>query len=318
MAESNFHMKTNDTLTRRSILGGLAASPLVLAQDPVIRVDVQLVNITFTVRNKQGGLVGNLTKDDFQVYEDGKPQQITRFQRDNDLPLTIGLLVDTSGSMYNVIGTGKRAASEFFRKVLRQKDLAFLITFASELELMQDLTSSVNLLEKSISQVEGQRPTRVMTQGPVPTAARGTRMYDAIYLAAEEKLKNEAGRKVVVLLTDGADQGSFYKPADALKQTHLADAVIYSFYYYEPMYGSDEGALKRLSGDTGGRVFDVTRRGGLEKAFEQLQEEMRSQYALSYTPTNDKNDGGFRKVEIKPKDTSLKVQARRGYYSSGA
>ncbi len=315
MAESNFHMKTNDTLTRRLVLSQLAAGPLLVAQDPVIRVDVQLVNITYTVRNKQGGLVGNLTKDDFQVFEDGKPQEVNRFQRDTDLPLTIGLLIDISGSMYNVIGTGKRAAAEFFRKVLRPKDLAFLITFGSELELMQDLTSSVSLLEKNLAQVEGQRPTRVMAQGPVPTTPRGTRMYDAVYLAADEKLKNEAGRKVIVLLTDGADQGSFYKPADTLKQTHLSDAVIYSFFYYEPMYGSDEGALKRLAGDTGGRVFEVTKRGAAERAFEKLQEEMRSQYALSYSPTNDKHDGSFRRVEIKPKDSSLKVQARRGYYA---
>jgi VWFA-related protein len=316
MAESSFHMKNPNSFTRRNLLAGLAASPMLMAQDPVIRVDVQLVNITFTVRNKQGGLVGNLTKDDFTVFEDGRQQEITRFQRDTDLPLTIGLLVDISGSMYNVIGTGKRAASEFFRKVLRPKDLAFLITFGSELELVQDLTSSVNLLERALSQVEGQRPTRVMTQGPVPTTPRGTRMYDAVYLAAEEKLKNEAGRKVIVLLTDGADQGSFYKAADALKQSHLADAVIYSFFYYEPMYGSDEGALKRLSGDTGGRVFEVVKRGALERAFEQLQEEMRSQYALSYSPMNDKRDGAFRRVEIKTKDSSLKVQARRGYYAA--
>lgn len=308
-------MKHHDKLTRRTALAGIAGAGWTAAQDPVIRVDVQLVNITFTARNKQGGLVGNLTKDDFTVFEDGKPQQINRFERDTDLPLTIGLLVDISGSMYNVIGTGKRAASEFFRKVLRPKDLAFLITFGSELELMQDLTSSQTALDRSLSQVEGQRPTRVMTQGPVPTTPRGTRLFDAVYLAAEEKLRHEAGRKVIVLLTDGADQGSFYKPADALKQAHLSDSVVYSFFYYEPMYGSDEGALKRLSADTGGRVFDVTRRGGLDQAFQQLQEEMRSQYALSYSPTNDKRDGAFRRVEIKPRDNNLRVQARRGYYA---
>ena len=120
------------------------------------------------------------------------------------------------------------------------------------------------------------------------------------------------------MLTDGDDQGSVYKPAEALKQAHLSDAVIYSFFYYEPMYGSNEGALKRLSGDTGGRVFDVARRGGLDQAFAQLQEEMRSQYTIAYTPASGKMDGAFRKVEIKPKDSGLKVQARRGYYPAGA
>lgn len=299
----------------RALAGGAAGSLGIFAQDPVIRVDVELVNVTFTVRSKQGGLVGNLTKDDFQVFEDGKPQTITRFQRDNDLPLTIGLLVDTSGSMYNVLEFGRRAAGEFFRKVLRPKDLAFLITFASEMELLQDLTSSQNLLEKGLSEVRGQRPAQVMTQGPVPTTPRGTRLYDAIYLAAAEKLKHEAGRKIIVLLTDGADQGSVYKLPEAMKQVHLADTVVYSFFYYEPSYYSDEGVLKRISGDTGGRVFEVRRRGGLDDAFKQLEEEMRSQYSLSYTPANDKRDGAFRKLEIKTKDSNLKVQARRGYYA---
>ncbi len=311
----NRHSDRQHKPGRRAALG-LLGGGLLYAQDPVIRVDVELVNVTFTVRNKQGGLVGDLTKDDFTVFEDGKPQSITRFQRDNDLPLTIGLLIDTSGSMYNVLEIGKRAAREFFNKVLREKDLAFLITFASEMELLQDLTSSKTLLANSLDEVRGQRPSQVMTQGPVPTTPRGTRLYDAVYLAAEEKLKNEAGRKVIAVLTDGADQGSVYKINEALKQAHLADTVIYSFFYYEPMYGSDEGSLKKMSSDTGGRVFEVTRRGALERAFVQLEEEMRSQYALSYTPSNSKRDGAFRRIEIKPKDGSLKVQARRGYYST--
>lgn len=316
MANRFFHNEFSHGLTRRTALSALGGAALLPAQDPVIKVDVQLVNITFTVRNKQGGLVGNLTKDDFAVFEDGKPHEISRFQRDTDLPLTIGLLVDTSGSMYNVLDRGKRAAGEFFRKVLREKDLAFLITFASEMDLLQDLTNSKTRLAKALDEVRGSRPMRPMTQGPVPTTMRGTRMYDAIYLAAEEKLRNEAGRKIMVLFTDGDDQGSVYKPAEALKQAHLSDAVIYSFFYYEPPYGSDEGALKRLSGDTGGRVFNVRRGGGLDDAFQQLQEEMRSQYSLAYSPLNDKRDGAFRKVEIRPKDSSLKVQARRGYYAS--
>lgn len=315
MPQRFFHAKDN-ALTRRTLMGALGGAAAAVAQDPVIKVDVQLVNITFTVRNKQGGLVGNLTKDDFTVFEDGKQHDISRFQRDTDLPLTIGLLVDTSGSMYNVLESGKRAAGEFFRRVLRDKDLAFLITFASEMDLLQDLTNSKSRLIKALGEVQGTRPMRVMTQGPIPTTMRGTRMYDAIYLAAEEKLRNEAGRKIMVLFTDGDDQGSVYKPAEALKQAHLSDTVIYSFFYYEPRFGSDEGALKKLSSDTGGRVFNVARRGGLEDAFQQLQDEMRSQYSLAYSPLNDKRDGAWRKVEIKPKDSSLKVQARRGYYAN--
>jgi VWFA-related protein len=140
-------------------------------------------------------------------------------------------------------------------------------------------------------------------------------LYDAVYLAAKEKLRHEAGRKVIVLISDGDDQGSYYKLQDALKQTHLADAVIYSFFYYERGFISDEGTLKRMSSDTGGRVFDVTRRGSLEQAFAQLDEEMRSQYSLAYSSTNPNRDGAFRKIEIKPKAKDLRVQARRGYYA---
>jgi VWFA-related protein len=313
---SFLHNSTHPKPSRRAALSTLLAAPSLLAQDPVIKVDVQLVNVTYTVRNKQGGLVGNLSKDDFTLFEDGKPQEIRNFQLDTDLPLTIGLLLDISGSMYNIIESGRGAAAQFFRQVLRPKDLAFLISFASEMELVQDLTSSASLLERGLREVKPVRPTRVMTQGPVPTTARGTRLYDAVYLAAEEKLKTEAGRKVIVLLTDGADQGSVYKPAEALKQAHLADCVIYSLFYYEPYYGSDESALKKLSGDTGGRVIDVARRGNLELAYKQLQEEMRSQYSLAYSPTNSNRDGAFRKIEIKPRDSSLKVQARRGYYAT--
>lgn len=306
---------------RRACLGLLSA-PLLSApllaqapQDPVIRVDVELVNVTFTVRNKQGGLVGNLTAGDFTVFEDGKQQEVRRFERENDLPLTIGLLLDISGSMFGVIDAAKHTAARFFEKLLRPKDLAFLITFGSETELMQDLTSSKKLLAESLEKVQGQRPTRVYVQGPVPTTPKGTLLYDAVYLAAKEKLRHEAGRKVIVLISDGDDQGSYYKLQDALKQTHLADAVIYSFFYYERGFISDEGTLKRMSSDTGGRVFDVTRRGSLEQAFAQLDEEMRSQYSLAYSSTNPNRDGAFRKIEIKPKAKDLRVQARRGYYA---
>ncbi|MDX2268125.1 MAG: VWA domain-containing protein [Bryobacter sp.] len=294
---------------------GLLGAPLVLAQDPIIRVDVELVNITFSVRNKQGGLVGNLEEADFEVYEDGKLEKIVRFERENALPLTIGLLLDTSGSMFGVLDAARHTASQFFAKVLREKDLAFLITFASEMELLQDLTSSQKLLAQGLEEVRGERPTRVMVQGPVPTTPRGTRLYDAVYLAANEKLKNETGRKVIVLISDGADQGSYYKFQDALKQSHLADAVVYGFFYAERGYYSDMGTMKKFSSETGGRVVDVTRRGALEQAFAQLEEEMRSQYSLAYSPSNQNRDGAFRKIEIKTRQRDLKVQARRGYYA---
>jgi VWFA-related protein len=160
--------------------------------------------------------------------------------------------------------------------------------------------------------------------GPVPTASkpRGTILFDAVYLAADEKLKGEVGRKVIVLITDGGEQGSRVTREKALEAAQKADAIIYSIYYVDPIFGrmfgysGDEGLLKRLSEETGGRVFHVDKKHTLQEIFDQLQEEMRSQYAMTYSPSNSARDGSFRRIEIKTNDKDLKIQARKGYYAT--
>lgn len=289
----------------------------------MIRVDVELVNVTFSVRDKRGALVPTLLKPDFEVYEDGKKQEIRSFSKEGDLPLTIGLLVDVSPSQERLIDIERRAAAAFFRQVLKNKDMAFVISFGGEAELLQDLTSSPKLLTQSL---DGLRVNASVSspigQGPVPTTQRGTIMFDAVYLAADEKLRGEVGRKVVLLITDGVDMGSRKKREQAIEAAHRSDAIIYGIYYFDRaaygyhMYGVSDGDLRKMSEDTGGRVFRVEGRTTLDEVFKQLEDEMRNQYTLSYSSTNPNRDGGFRKLEIKSKNKEFKVQARRGYFSS--
>ena len=293
---------------------------------PPIKVDVDVVNVLVSVRDKHNGLIGNLTKDDFTVFEDGKQQTVKYFTRETDLPLTMGLLIDVSGSQRNLIDIERRAASQFFSSVLRKKDEAFLISFGEECELLQDYTSSPRLLQAGLERLRVSSGVSGIHPGPVPTISqpRGTVMFDAVYLAAKEKLTTEVGRKAMILITDGVDQGSRVKREEAIESAQKADAVIYSIYYFDPsaygggpffMHGGGEGDLRRMSDDTGGHVFKVDRKHTLDQVFKELQDEMRSQYAIGYTPTNEKKDGGFRRLEIRLKDKNLKVQARKGYYA---
>jgi VWFA-related protein len=294
---------------------------------PPIQVEVNVVNILASVRDKRGALVSTLNQDDFTVLEEGKPQTIKYFSRETDLPLTIGLLVDVSRSQENLIEVEKRAASAFFSQVLRKKDMAFLISFGSEAELLQDLTGSPRLLEHGLEELRVNASVGGLHPGPVPTASqpRGTVLHDAVYLAATEKLRTEVGRKAIVLITDGVDQGSRVKLEEAIQAAHKADVAIYSIYYVDPSaYGGgyfmnpSDSALRKMSEQTGGRMFKVSRKNGLPEIFQQLQEEMRSQYAIGYTPTDDRQAGEFRRVEVKVKDKNLRVQARKGYYARNA
>ena len=308
----------------------LLVSTLLMAQDtsPTIKVDVDIVNVLFTVRDKRGGLVGNLNKEDFSLSEDSKQQEIKYFNRETDLPLTIGLLIDVSRSQQNLIEIEKNAAHQFFGSVLRPKDLAFLISFGAEAELLQDYTNSPKLLRAGLDGLKVNADFGgALNPGPVPTVyqPRGTVLYDAVYLAAAEQLKGQVGRKVLILITDGEDQGSRYDIKKAIEAGQKADAVIYGIYYVDRAFyyqngvtfgGVSDSALRRLSEETGGHVFHVDKKHSLQDIFQEIQDEMRSQYAIGYTPTNSTKDGSFRKIDIHTNNKDWKVQARRGYYAS--
>ncbi len=300
---------------------------VLLAQDqmPTIKVDVDVVNILASVRDKRGALIPSLQKEDFTILEDGKAQPIKYFTKETDLPLTIGLLVDVSGSQRNLIDIERSAASQFFREVLRKKDLAFLISFGEESELLQDYTGSARLLTEGLGQLRVSSGVSGIHPGPVPTigSPRGTVLYDAIYLAANDKLKGEVGRKVIVVITDGVDQGSRLTRNQAIEAAQKSDAVIYSIDYSDPgAYGTfgfggggGEGELRKMSDETGGRVYKVDRKHTLDQVFKELQDEMRSQYSIAYTPTNEVKDGGYRHLEVRLGNKDLKAQARKGYYA---
>ncbi len=311
------------------ILKILAFAGLALAQQPqelpTIKVDVDIVNILCSVRDSRGALVSTLGKDDFLVSEEGKPQEIRYFEKETDLPLTLGLLVDVSGSQRNLIETERRTAERFFSGVLRKKDVAFLISFGSEAELLQDLTNSVVLLREGLDNLKLNAPPPNPMPSPVPTVyqPRGTVLYDAVYLAATDRLRSEVGRKAIVLITDGVDQGSRLKLSNAIEAAQKSDAIIYSIYYVDASaYGGQgwfgapsSGDLRRMSEETGGRMFEVNRKNTLDDIFRQIQDEMRSQYAIGFVPSNAAKDGSYRRVDVRTRQKGMKVQARKGYFA---
>lgn len=235
----------------------------VAGQDSTIRVNVDLVNILFTVRSKHGGqLIPNLSKEDFKIYEDGKQQVIQRFSRETDLPLTLGLLIDISASQENLIDIERQAASAFFSSVIRPKDEAFLISFGKSTDLLQDYTNSPRQLTAALQDLRGDGQTPMLGRGPIPNVntgpiptsgrPKGTLLFDAVYLASNEKLKTEVGRKALVLITDGDDQGSFYNRKTATEAAQRADAIVYSIYYVDRYFYLSAGMI-----GSGGRVISA-------------------------------------------------------------
>jgi VWFA-related protein len=308
----------------------VAGLGLALAQQPqdipTINVSVNVVNILCSVRDSKGALLPNLTKDDFTVTEEGKPQDIRYFTHETDLPLTLGLLVDVSGSERNMIEIEKRAADQFFGKVLRKQDMAFLMSFGSEAELLQDSTNSVVLLRRGLDNLKLRTGATGPLPSPVPTInqPRGTILFDAVYLAATEQLRHEVGRKAIVLITDGEDQGSRVKLTEAIEAAQKSDLIVYSILYVDPsfyrgqgiMFSSGESDLRRMSEETGGHMFRIDRKNTLDSVFQEIQDEMRSQYSIGYAAPGNVAPGTYRRIEVRTKQKGLKVQARKGYYSA--
>jgi len=291
--------------------------------DP-IKVDVDVVNVYCSVRNKQNSIITTLTKNDFDLSEDGAKQTVKYFTRETDMPLTLGLLVDVSGSQINLIEQERQAAGQFFASVLKKKDMAFLISFGAESELLQDLTGTPRLLQDGLRHLKPNSGVSGIHPGPVPTMSkqRGTVLYDAVYVAAKDMLSHEVGRKAMVIITDGEDFGSTESEKSAIEAAQKADAIIYGILYADrQMYGSigvgysGAGVLRHMAEETGGHMFQVDRKNTLDSIFDQIQQEMRSQYLISYTPTNGKHDGTYRKIDVRAHDKDLKVQVRKGYYA---
>ena len=287
---------------------------------PVFRKNVTVVNVLFTVKDKHGALIPNLSKDHFDLLEEGKPQTIKYFSAENDLPLTMGLLIDSSLSMEHTLPVEKVVAGGFLQKVLTNKDLAFVISFDISVDLLQDLTGDMHLLRGGLNKARINTNTAGMAPmgnpGPVPTAGgqnKGTLLFDAVYLAADEVLSKQVGRKAMIILTDGDDVGSKLRLKDAIEAAQRADTVAYVLLITDPRYPSNYGDMSKLAEQTGGRIITVSHPDKLDKAFAEIAAELRSQYTLGFSSTNPINDGKFRRLEVKSKD-GYKIQARKGYY----
>lgn len=289
-------------------------------QDPQrpIRVEVGLVNLFASVRDKKKHLVTDLKQEEFRISEDNQQQKIAYFSHETSLPITLGLLIDTSGSEAAMLGTEQAAASEFLGRVLRKNDLAMVMSFDLDVDLLADFTADHEQLERAISRARINAPsTPVTVQGPLPQGSKGTNLYDAIYLAAREKLSSEAGRKAMVILTDAEDNGSKMRLDDALQAAQRSDTVIHILLVSDPRFGSNAGVAKKLTEETGGRLIVVQNNPKkLVEAFEELSQELRSQYTLGYYPTNAARDGGFRKIKVETTRNDLHVLARKGYYAA--
>ena len=297
-----------------------------------LKMNVNLVDLFFTVKDKNGLLVPHLTRNDCTITEDKEPQTLKNFVAETNQPLTLGILLDTSGSQQNVLPLEQDVGAQFLQRVLRSKDEAFLVSFDVDVDLLQDFTNSPRELAHAMGKAEintaggnGGAGIPGAGGGTVPTVGdpKGTLLYDAINLAANEKLNQESGRKAMIILTDGEDQGSRTKIGDAIAAAQKSNVIVYviliadrGFYGGFNMGYYGYSAAKRISDETGGRLIDVGNNGKkLEAAFQQIEDELRTQYIASYTPTNAKLDGTFRKIAVQCQGDGMKVQVRRGYYA---
>jgi len=296
---------------------------------------VNLVDLFFTVKDNKGNLVPHLNQQNCSVQEDKAPQTLKSFVAETNQPLTLGILLDTSGSQQRVLPLEQQAGSQFLEQVLRSKDEAFLLSFDVNVDLLQDFTNNPRLLAHAMNKAEintaggnGAGGIPGLGGGPVPIHGdpKGTLLYDAIYLVANEKLNQEIGRKAMIILTDGEDEGSRTKIGDAIAAANRNNIIIYVILIADRAFYGGFGfgytgysAAKRISDETGGRIIDVGNNGPkLQAAFQQIEDELRTQYVASYTPSNTKQDGSFRHITVDCKGDAgenLKVQVRKGYYA---
>ncbi|HSR70521.1 MAG TPA: VWA domain-containing protein [Acidobacteriota bacterium] len=298
-----------------SLMTGILSLSLLSAQEPeedlpkpLITSRVDVVNVLATVRKGDREYVANLSRHDFTVYEDGVPQEIEFFsyQAGEDAqPLTVVLAMDTSGSVKDKLEFERMAAMEFFNGTLRPNtDLAALVQFDSEINLVQDFTFDLPVLEKALGSVR---------------AGGHTKLYDAIYLSVDEMLRHQFGRRVLVVLSDGRDTASSYSREEAIRKAQEEDVVIFGIGVEGPQSNPDFGALEDMSKATGGDFFkSKVQLARLRDAFSRINAEIKNQYSIGYVSSNTRNDGKFREIEVKVRRGGVKVKHREGYYAPSA
>jgi len=282
---------------------------------PVFSVDVQLVNVAFSARGPSGNLVSGLTKDDFELYEDGVRQEIRNFSRDLDTPLALGLIIDRSGSQEGLEGQNLETAAAFLRRILRPQDRALVIGFGNRIKLLHDFTNVARELEIAILEASwnyGKSPT----VGPSVMREGGTAVNDAVYWTAREKFADLPGRKALIMIGDGEENSSQLRVVEVTRELQQADVLLYAL----NNGGSSEphkrhpNVLPYLCEDSGGREFRVGT-GPLGDAFDQIEAELRGLYSIGYVSSQPVRAGQFRKIEIRAKHPGLTVKSRPGYYA---
>jgi Ca-activated chloride channel family protein len=273
--------------------------------EPTIHASVDVVDVLCTVQDRRKRYLSNLTRDDFEIYEDGVKQNIDFFHHETGekaRPLSVLMLVDTSGSVKDKLHFEQEAASEFLRQTMTQnKDMAAVVQFDSEINLAQDFTFDIPLLEEALLKMR---------------AGGATKLYDAIWVGVKDLLSEEVGRKVLVILSDGADTQSTIEAEEAIKTSQINDVVIYGIGVKSRRFDSDFGQLKKFSRATGGRFYNSkVNLKRLHKAFSQISKEIKNQYSLGYVSSNKERDGSFRSVEVRVKRRGLKLNHREGYYA---
>jgi VWFA-related protein len=290
-------------------------------QEQTIKTQVNLVNLFATVRDKKKQVMTNLKKEDFRIFENDQEQKVAFFSNEKTLPITLGLMIDTSRSEENRLPAEQEAATRFLNQVLRKGDEAMVISFGADVDLLSDFTDDRAQLDRAIRSARINAPNvSLINPGPLPPESRGrglvgTAFYDAIWVACSEKLATEAGRKAMVIITDADDQGSKVSLQEAIEAAERTNAVVHILLVHDPGYGWRPDVAHKIADQTGGRVIEVSSEKHLQEAFDQIAEELRDQYTLGYYPTNAARDGTFRKIKVEATDKELKVLARRGYYA---
>jgi len=304
-----------------------------LDEDDVVRVEADLTNVLFTAVDRNKRFVTNLRQEDIRVVEDGVPQQVFVFQRETDRPLSLAIVIDTSASQERTLPDEKRAAQRFVDSVIRpSKDEVAVLTFTGETTLEQGLTGSVARVRRAIDAVEFVPPSGYVGAGTVvgtpPISGDSQRLsgttalWDSVWVTAREVLADTSDktRRAIILLTDGVDTSSQKRLQQAVDEAIKVDATVYAVGIGDDFSfrGVDEGSLRKVAERTGGRAFFPRNEEDLRSAFAQIQDELRSQYLVAYSPTNKAKDGTFRKVQIEvvsPELKALKLTYRQGYFA---
>jgi VWFA-related protein len=295
-----------------AVVGVLLAIAVALrAQDVTFSADVKVVNLLAAVRDRDGKFIKDLKKEDFTIAEDGRPQTIRYFAQESNLPLAIGVMVDTSCSQIRVLEAERAASYTFLDQVLRGEDVAFVLHFDYKVSLLQGFTSSREELATALSKLA--RPKHC-----------NTLLADAIHDASEQLMKNQRGRKAFVVLSDGGDFRSKQSIGTAIEFAQRADTIIYSILFADPRSGFGLGrvvylatgrsVMRRLARETGGGYFEVSRDKSIEQIYAEIEEELRNQYSIGYTPDRSDGDKRFRKITLTTKQKDLIGRTREGYY----